>query len=78
MKITIDLLVIPIPMKPLKKPTPVVDYDQILTPVKIDVTLKGQLPSFDAEKNFEVIYTIAENLESLFREDKPLFKPGTE
>ena len=31
----------PIPMKPVKKPTPVVDCDQILTPVKIDVTLKG-------------------------------------
>ena len=31
----------PIPMKPVKKPTPVVDCNQILTPVKIDVTLKG-------------------------------------
>ena len=33
------------------------------------------------EKNFEAIHTTAENLpdlESLFTEDKPLFKPGTE
>ena len=65
----------------MKKPTHVVDYDQILAPVKIDVTLKGQLPPFDVEKNFEAIYTTAENLpdlENLFREDKPLFKLGTE
>ena len=71
----------PIPMKPVKKPTHVVNYDQILAPVKIDVTLKGQLPPFDMEKNFGTIHTTAENLpdlESLFREDKPLFKPGTE
>ena len=71
----------PIPMKPVKKATPVIDYDQILAPVNIDVTLKGQLPSFDMEKSFEAIHTTAEqlpDLESLFREDKPLFKPGTE
>ena len=37
----------PIPMKPVKKTTPVINYDQILTPVNIDVTLKGQLPPFD-------------------------------
>ena len=62
-----------IPMKPLKKPTPVIGYDQILALVNIDVTLKGQLPPFDTEKNFEAIHTTAENLpdlESLFREDK--------
>ena len=71
----------PIPMNPVKKATPVIDYDQILTPVNIDVTLKGQLPPFDMEKGFEAIHTTAEqlpDLESLFREDKPLFKPGTE
>ena len=71
----------PIPMKPVKKATPVINYDQILAPVNIDVTLKGQLPAFDTEKSFEAIHTIAEqlpDLESLFREDKPLFKPGTE
>ena len=58
-----------------------VNYDQILAQVKIDVTLKGQLPPFDIEKNFEAIHTTVENLsdlESLFREDIPLFKPGTE
>ena len=37
----------PIPMKPVKKATSVINYDQILTPVNIDVTLKGQLPPFD-------------------------------
>ena len=66
----------PIPMKS----TPVVDNDQILAPVKIDVTLKGQLPPFDIEKNSEAIHTTAESLpdlDSLFREDKPLFKSGT-
>ena len=71
----------PIPMKPVKKATPVINYDQILAPVNIDVTLKGQLPSFDMEKGFEAIHTTAEqlpDLESLLREDKPLFKPGTE
>ena len=71
----------PIPMKPVKKAIPVINYDQILTPVNIDVTLKGQLPPFDVEKSFEAIHTTAEqlpDLESLFREDKPLFKPGTE
>ena len=71
----------PIPMKPVKKTTPVIDYDQILAPVNIDVTLKGQLPPFDMEKDFEAIHTAAEqlpDLESLFREDKPLFKSGTE
>ena len=71
----------PIPMKPVKKATSVIDYDQILTPVNIDVTLKGQLPPFDMEKSFEAIQTSVEqypDLESLFREDKPLFKPGTE
>ena len=71
----------PIPMKPVKKATPVINYDQILAPVNIDVTLKGQLPPFYMEKSFEAIHTTAEqlpDLESLFREDKPLFKPGTE
>ena len=71
----------PIPMKPVKKATPVINYDQILAPVNIDVTLKGQLPPFDMEKGFEAIHTTAEqlpDLESLFREDKPLFKPDTE
>ena len=71
----------PIPMKPVKKATSVINYDQILTPVNIDVTLKGQLPPFDKEKSFEAIQTSVEqypDLESLFREDKPLFKPGTE
>ena len=71
----------PIPMKPVKKATPVIDYDQILAPVNIDVTLKGQLPPFDMEKGFEAIHTTAEqlsDLESLFRKDKPSFKPGTE
>ena len=71
----------PIPMKPVKKATSVINYDQILTPVNIDVTLKGQLPPFDMEKSFEAIHTSVEqypDLESLFREDKPLFKPGTE
>ena len=68
-------------MKPVKKATPVIDYDQILAPVNIDVTLKGQLPPFDMEKDFEAIHTTAEqlpDLESFYREDKPLFKPGTE
>ena len=71
----------PIPMKPVKKATSVINYDQILTPVNIDVTLKGQLPPFDMEKSFEAIQTSVEqypDLESLFREYKPLFKPGTE
>ena len=71
----------PIPMKPVKKATPVIDYDQILAPVNIDVKLKGQLLPFDMEKGFEAIHTTAEqlpDLESLFREDKPLFKPGIE
>ena len=71
----------PIPMKPVEKATPtVINYDQLLTPVNIDVTPKGLLP-FDMEKNFEAIQTSAEqypDLESLFKEDKPLFKPGTE
>ena len=70
----------PIPMKQVKKATPVINYDQILTPVNIDVTLKGQLPPFDMEKSFDAIQTSVEqypDLESLFREDKPLFKPGT-
>ena len=31
----------PIPMKPVKKAAPVINYDQILAPVNIDVTLKG-------------------------------------
>ena len=59
----------PIPMKPVKKATPVIDYDQILAPVNIDVTLNGQLPPFDMEKGFEAIHTTAEqlpDLESLF------------
>ena len=71
----------PIPMKPVKKAAPVINYDQILAPVNMDVTLKGQLPPFDVEKSFEAKHTTAEqlpDLESLFREDKPLFKPGTE
>ena len=71
----------PIPMMPVKKATPVINYDQILAPVNIDVTLKGQLPPFDLEKIFEAIHTTAEqlpDLEGLFQEDKPLFKPGTE
>ena len=71
----------PIPMKPVKKATSVINYDRILTPVNIDVTLKGQLPPFDMEKSFDAIQTSVEqypDLESLFREDKPLFKPGTE
>ena len=71
----------PIPMKPVKKATSVINYDQILTPVNIDVTLKGQLPPFGMEKSFEAIQTSVEqypDLESSFREDKPLFKPGTE
>ena len=52
-----------------------------MAPVNIDVTLKGQLPPFDMEKSFEAKHTTAEqlpDLESLFREDNPLFKPGTE
>ena len=52
-----------------------------MTPVNIDVTLRGQLPPFDMEKSFDAIQTSVEqypDLESLFREDKPLFKPGTE
>ena len=60
----------PIPMKPVKKATPVINYDQILTPVNIDVTLKGQLSPFDMEKSYEAIQTSAEqypDLESLFR-----------
>ena len=71
----------PIPMKPVKKATSVINYDLILTPVNIDVTLKGQLPPFDMEKSFDAIQTSVEqypDLESLFKEDKPLFKPGTE
>ena len=71
----------PIPMKPVKRGTPVINYDQILTPVNIDVTLRGQLPPFDMERSFDAIQTSVEqypDLESLFREDKPLFKPGTE
>ena len=71
----------PIPMKPVKRATSMINYDQILTPVNIDVTLRGQLPPFDMEKSFDAIQTSVEqypDLESLFREDKPLFKPGTE
>ena len=71
----------PIPMKPVKKAAPVINYDQILAPVNMDVTLKGQLPPFDVEKGFDAIHTTAEqlpDLKSLFRKDKPLFKPGTE
>ena len=71
----------PIPMKPVKRGTSVINYDQILTPVNIDVTLRGQLPPFDMERSFDAIQTSVEqypDLESLFREDKPLFKPGTE
>ena len=71
----------PIPMKLVKKATSLINYDPILTPVNIDVTLKVQLPPFDMEKSFDAIQTSVEqypDLESLFREDKPLFKPGTE
>ena len=71
----------PIPMKPVKRATSMINYDQILTPVNIDVTLRGQLPPFDMEKSFDAIQASVEqypDLESLFREDKPLFKPGTE
>ena len=71
----------PIPMKPVKKATSMINYDPILTPVNIDVTLRGQLPPFDMEKSFDAIQTSVEqypDLESLFREDKSLFKPGTE
>ena len=53
----------------------------IKSTVNIDATLKGQLPPFDMEKSFEAIHTTAEqlpDLESLFRDNKPLFKPGTE
>ena len=55
----------PIPMKLVKKATPVINYDQILAPVNIEVTLKGQLPSFDMEKGFEAIHTTAEQLPDL-------------
>ena len=55
----------PILMKPVKKAAPVINYDQILAPVNIDVTLKGQLPPFDMEKSFEVIHTTAEQLPDL-------------
>ena len=55
----------PIPMKPVKKATSVIDYDQILAPVNIDVTLKGQLPTVDMEKGFEAIHTTAEQLPDL-------------
>ena len=71
----------PIPMKPVKKASSVINYDQILTPVNMDVALKGQLPPFDMEKSFDAIQTSVEqfpDMEILFREDKPLFKPGTE
>ena len=71
----------PIPMKPVKRATSMINYDQILTPVNIDVTLRGQLPPFDMERSFDAIQASVEqfpDLESLFREDKPLFKPGTE
>ena len=47
----------PIPMKPVKRGTPVINYDQILTPVNIDVTLRCQLPPFDMEKSFDAIQT---------------------
>ena len=60
----------PIPMKPVKKGTPVINYEQILTPVNIDVTLRGQLPPFDMEKSFDAIQTSIEqypDLEGLFR-----------
>ena len=62
----------PIPMKSIGKSKPMINYDTILAPVNIDVTLKGQLPPFYVEKNFEAIYNTAEklpNLEDLFRED---------
>ena len=71
----------PIPMKSVKRATSMINYDQILTSVNIDVTLRGQLPPFDMEKSFDATQASVEqypDLESLFREDKPLFKPGTE
>ena len=37
----------PIPMKSIGKSKPMINYDTILAPVNIDVTLKGQLPPFD-------------------------------
>ena len=49
-----------IPMKPVKKATPVINYDQILAPVNIDMTMKGQLPPFYMEQSFEAIHTTAE------------------
>ena len=55
-------------------------HQEEVRPVNIDVILKGQLPSLDMEKSFEAIHTTAEqlpDLESFFREDKTLFKPGT-
>ena len=55
----------PIPMKSVRKATPVIDYDQILAPVNIDVTLKGQLPPFEMDKGFEAIHTTAEQLPDL-------------
>ena len=42
-----------------------IDYDQILAPVNIDITLKGQLPPFDIEKGIEAIHTTAEKLPDL-------------
>ena len=53
----------PIPMKLVKKATPVINYDQILAPVNIDVTLNGQLllqgPSSIMARNLvEVLFCI--------------------
>ena len=42
------------------------------------MTLKGQLPLFGMEKSFKATAEQLPYLESLFREDKPLFKPSTE
>ena len=55
----------PIPMKPVRKATPIIDYDQILAPVNIDITLKGQFPPFDVEKGIEALHTTAEKLPDL-------------
>ena len=60
----------PIPMKPVKKATPVINYDQILAPVNIDVTLKDQLPPFDMEKSFKAIHNTAEQLPELAYSEK--------
>ena len=52
----------PIPMKPVKKATSVINYDQLLTPVNIDVTLKGQLPPFDMENSTQIWRAYSERI----------------